>query len=245
MLTAVVLTHNEQESIARCLTSLKFCDSILVIDDNSTDDTVPIANKYHAEVLSRPLLADFSAQRNFALSRIKTGWVLFVDADEVVSPQLSSEIRQATTAAKPSNAYTLPRLDIMWGQPLKHGDVANVQLVRLAPAGAGSWSGQVHEKWQIKGSVGRLKNPLFHYPHPTLADFLHHLNTYSSLRSQELYHQGQKTNLSQVIFYPLAKFLHLYLLSLGLLDGTAGFIHAMAMAFYTFLVRAKLWWKSS
>jgi glycosyltransferase involved in cell wall biosynthesis len=240
MITGVVLAHDESESLDRCLQSLKFCDSLLVIDDNSRDDTSKIAKKYSARVISHPLNNDFSSQRNFALSQIKSGWILFVDADEVVSPELASEISSAVSRTD-FTGYYLPRVDYMWDRPVCHGDAGNAKILRLARHGAGEWRGKVHEIWVVDGQVGTLSRPLLHYPHSTVAEFLRHINFYSTLRAEELYSQKHRSGILEIIFFPPLKFLHLYLVKLGFLDGTPGFILAMLMAFNTFLTRGKLY----
>lgn len=240
MLTIIILTHNEEKNISKCLTSLKFCDDILVVDDNSTDATVKLAKKLGAKVVSHPLDGDYSAQRNWALNQVKTPWVLFIDADEVVSAKLAEEITAAIKKVE-FKGFRISRTDFMWGKKLLHGDVGGIKLLRLARRGAGQWQGAVHETWAIEGNIGTLKNSLAHYPHQNMVEFLQHINDYSTLRSQELRNSNQRANLFQIIFYPMGKFLNLYLLKLGFLDGTAGFVHAMTMAFYSFLVRGKLW----
>lgn len=240
MLTGIVLTHNEAQDLPHCLTSLKFCDHVVVVDDGSTDDTVKIAASLGAQVLQHSLQGDFAAQRNWALSKVKSTWVLFVDADEVITPALADEIKQAITKIE-CKGFLICRADHMWGKELKHGDVGDVNLLRLARRGAGQWSGKVHETWQIEGRVGRLRQPLLHHPHPNLVDFLRQINLYSSIRAQELYDFGVRSSVLQIIFYPVFKFLWLWIWKLGCLDGTAGFIHAMTMAFYSFLVRGKVW----
>ena len=239
MLSAVVLTKNEQDNIAKCLESLEFCDETITIDDFSTDKTVEFSKKYKAKIIQHALNNNFSAQRNFALSQIKSGWILFVDADEVISPELASEIKTAITRADHVGFY-LPREDILWGHRLHHGDT-RTSLLRLARRGAGEWRGRVHETWVVSGRTGTLASALDHYPHPTITDFLNHINYYSTLRARELRDQGQKPALFPVLFYPPAKFLWLWLGKLGFLDGTPGFISAMIMAFYTFLTRGKLY----
>lgn len=240
MLTGIVLTHNEEKNVVRCLESLKFCDQILVVDDNSTDKTVQLAKKTGATVVSHPLDSNFAAQRNWAISQAKTPWVLFVDADEVVLVKLGEEITSAVKKIE-YKGFLIPRTDYMWGKKLSHGDVGGVRLLRLARRGAGEWQGAVHEQWQIEGNVGTLRHVLNHYPHPTMVEFLQEINRYSSIRAQELHDLGQHSNLFQIIFYAPAKFLWLWLCRRGFLDGTAGFVHAMTMAFYSFLVRGKLW----
>lgn len=240
MLTGVVLTLNEEANLAACLDSLKFCDEIFVIDDNSTDKTLKIAKKHHATVVQHPLNNDFAAQRNFALSQVKSGWILFVDADEIVSPELVAEIKRRLLKGDSFLGYFIPRVDYLWGKRLDHGDT-KTSLLRLARRQAGEWQGKVHETWQISGTTSTLTHPLLHHPHPTITSFLRHINLYSTLRARELKDQGHKTNLFEIIFYPIGKFLYLYLYRIGLFDGTQGFISAMMMAFYSFLVRGKLY----
>jgi glycosyltransferase involved in cell wall biosynthesis len=240
MITGVVLTKNEHENCARCLNSLKFCDRLLVIDDNSTDDTALIAKKYGAKVIYHPLADDFSTQRNFALAQVKTGWVLFIDADEQVPSKLVQELRAAITNTQ-KFGFFIPRLDFIWGKTLHHGDTGKVKLLRLGLADKGSWIGQVHETWNIPGPVGELHSPISHFPHPTISAFLTEINRYSSMRANELFKNGRKSSIIGILLLPIGKFLLLYLIKLGFLDGTAGFVHAMIMAFYTFMVQGKLY----
>ena len=240
MLNGVVLVRNEASNLPRCLESLKFCDEVIVVDDTSTDDSVKVAKKLGARVVFHPLADDYAQARNWAINQVKSGWILFVDADEVVTVPLEKEIKSMIKKIE-YNGFFLPRRDYMWGKELKHGDVGHVQVLRLARKGAGQWTGRVHETWQIEGQVGRLKSHMNHYPHPTMDEFLRHINRYSTIRARELYENGIRSNLLQIIFYPILKFKYLYLVKLGFLDKTAGFVHAMTMVFYTFLVRGKLW----
>lgn len=240
MLTGIVLAHNEEANLPQVLASLRFCDQILVIDDDSTDKTAQIAAQAKVSLISHSLNGDFSAQRNFALSQVKSGWVLFVDADEIISSELAEELVSAVQSARYSGYY-IPRRDVMWNRPLLHGDVGQIKLLRLGLAGSGKWVGMIHETWQIPGNIGTLNHPLMHHPHPSEVSFLRHLNFYSTLRAAELAKSGRKSSLFQIIFYPPAKFVFLWIFKLGFLDGTPGFIHAMTMAFYTFLVRGKLY----
>lgn len=240
MLTAVVLAKNEAHNLPQCLESLQFCDGMVVVDDESADDTAEVARKAGAQVLQHPVTGDYAAARNWALTQVKSTWVLFVDADEQVSPQLAQEITRAIAKVE-CKGFLIPRIDYLWERQLKHGDVGRVKLLRLARRGAGQWINRVHEVWQIEGRVCLLRQPLLHYPHPRLVDFLRQINHYSSIRAQELRDCGQHASLFQIVSYPIFKFLYLYLVSLGILDGTPGFVHAMTMAFYTFLVRGKLW----
>lgn len=240
MITAIVLAKNEEKNIATCLHALSFCDAVVVVDDFSTDNTAKIAKKMGATVFQHALNGDFAAQHNWVLSQIKSHWVLFVDADEYVSGALAREIKSAIEKIEYKGFY-IRRVDKLWKKVLRHGDVGNAKVLRLARPGAGKWVGRVHEKWQIEGKVGELSNHLEHTPHPTLVEFLHHINDYSTIRAQEFFDAGRKTSLFEIVCGPVWRFFQAYILKLGFLDGTAGFIHAMVMALYMFLVAGKLY----
>jgi hypothetical protein len=110
--------------------------------------------------------------------------------------------------------------------------------------GAGFWHGRVHETWDITGVTGRLEKPLPHYPHQTLYAFLRSINCYSDLRAAELNHHKTRSGLLAILFYPLGKFVNLWLFKAGILDGMPGLVHALVMSFYSFLVRGKLYLKT-
>ncbi len=255
MITAVILTRDEEKNIEECLRVLYWCDELIVIDDNSSDKTVEIARKMGAKVFSHALKDDFSQQRNYGLEKTKSDWVLFVDADERVSEALASELSTFPSAraqgegnSQLSTQYVgfyIKRKDFMWGKELKHGETGKVKLLRLAKKAAGEWEGKVHEEWKIKGKIGQLNSPLLHYPHQSITEFLKEINFYTDIRAKELYERGVRVNFFSIIAYPKAKFLFNYFLKLGFLDGVNGFIFALMMSFHSFLVRGKLWllWK--
>jgi len=240
MLTAVVIAKNEEENINRCLESLRFCPEILVITNNSADKTAVIAARFGAKVVNFTGSNDYSALRNQGLDLAGNQWVLFVDADEIVTGQLNREILKAVKLPD-FNGFYLHRADYLWGKRLYHGDVGGVYLLRLGKKDAGRWSGKVHETWEIQGKTGRLKEQLSHYPHPTLDAFLRSVNRYSSIRAKELFNNGIRSGLFQIVFYPMGKFFYLWIYKLGILDGFVGLIHALVMSFYSFLVRGKLY----
>jgi glycosyltransferase involved in cell wall biosynthesis len=244
MLTAVVLTKNEEKNIKACLETLSFCDEIVVIDDYSEDKTVEIAQKLGTQVFKRKLKDNFAAQRNFALEKVKPGWVLFVDADERVPPKLRSQIKKSI-GTPGIVGYYLRRRDVLFGKKLKFGETSKVRLLRLARRDAGRWERQVHEVWQVRRRTGELTAPLLHFPHPTITEFLEEINHYSSLHAQALFKEREKTNLFQIIFYPLLKLIQNYCFRLGFLDGMPGLIVALMMSLHSFLARAKLFmlWK--
>lgn len=239
MISAVVLTKDEEENLPPCLKSIKWCDEILVINDNSTDKSVEIAKKFGAKVFTHALNNNFAQQRNFGLQKAKGDWVLFLDADERVSPELAKEIDGKVKLSK-ANGFYLKRQEFFAGKALKHGETAHC-LLRLGRKGKGEWQREVHETWGIKGEIGKLKNPLLHYSHPTLSEFIEHVNNFSTLHAQVLFKEGVKPSLFRIIANPLAKFMQNYIFRLGFLDGTAGIIVALMMSFHSFLARAKLY----
>lgn len=242
-ITAVILTKNEEKNIGACLQSLKFCDEIIVIDDFSTDETTKIAKENSVTVFQRKLSGDFSAQRNFGLERAKNSWIFFVDADERVSPKLQKEIEHIDGDSS-VYSYYIPRRDWWWKTELKHGEVKKVRemgLIRLMKKGSGKWSGLVHEEFQTEKATGKLSAFLDHYPHQTLKEFLHEINMYSTLRAKELSREGKTVRMFSILAYPFFKFILVYFIYLGFLDGPAGFAYAFLMSFHSFLVRVKLY----
>jgi len=241
-ISAVVLTKNEEKNIKECLEGLGFCDEVIVVDDNSDDRTREIAKEFGARVFVRALDGDFAAQRNYALRQAQGDWALFVDADERVSPALASEITNYTLHITNYSGFYLKRKDYFLGRWLKHGETANVKLLRLAKKNAGRWKRKVHEFWAIeKGRVGELKNPLLHFPHPTISQFLEQINEYTSLDAYQFYKEGQRCQLWQMFIYPPAKFLQNYFFGLGFLDGFPGLVMALMMSLHSLTTRVKLW----
>ncbi|MBI2622447.1 glycosyltransferase family 2 protein [Candidatus Microgenomates bacterium] len=242
MISAVILTKNEEKNIEVCLKSLDFCDEIIVIDDNSVDKTVELAKKSKAKVFTRALNNDFSRQRNFGLEKAHEEWVLFIDADERVSPSLCDEITQLTNnPITQCNGFYIKRRDFMWENELKCGETGDIKLLRLARKEGGKWEGRVHEKWKVKGKLGELKNLLLHYPHQTITEFLREINFYTDIRAQELYEKGTSVYWWSIILYPKVKFFRNFFVKKGFLDGLPGLILALMMSFHSFLVRGKLW----
>lgn len=252
LISAIILTKNEVKNIARCIKDLSFCDEILIINDNSTDGTIETVNKLNngkIKIISHSLNNDFSQARNFGLEKVKNDWVLFVDSDERVSEALAFEISNILSnwTNKIENEYSgfyIKRFDSIWDKELKHGE-SGIKILRLAKKNAGKWIGKVHEKWQIKGKLGTLKNPLIHYPHQTITEFLEEINFYTNVRVEELHSKKTKTYLCLVFLYPVGKFIFNYFIKKGFLDGVNGLVFAIMMSFHSFLVRGKLWLKNN
>lgn len=243
MISAVVLTKNEEKNIKKCIESLLFCDEVIVIDDYSTDRTNEIVKKFNnVKLHQRKLNDDFANQRNYGLKHAKHEWVLFIDADEIVSKNLREEIEIAIEDVS-CNGFFIKRDDFIFQKKMKYGDTGMVRILRLGRADKGKWIGKVHEVWNINGKTKNLKNSILHYPHQTLREFIYEIGLYSSIRAEELYENGKKTGLLEIVLYPKMKFFYLYVFRFGFLDGIEGLVHAIIMSLYTFLVRGKLYLK--
>jgi|SRR3989344_3476727 len=242
MITAAIIAKNEQSQIKECIESLAWCQEIIVVDDDSSDKTASIARASGARVYQRSLNGDFATQRNFALSKSSNDWVIFVDADERVSKQLRDEIQSMLYAfSHPYEGFLINRQDTLWQKKLQYGEVGNKQLIRIGKKTSGQWIGRVHEAWDVSGKIGTLKQPLNHFPHQTISEFLQEINYYTDIRASLLYEKQITTNIFLIFGYPLAKFIKLYLFAQGFRDGMPGLIVAIMMSFHSYLVRSKLW----
>lgn len=247
LISAVILTKNEEKNITRCIKSVDFCDEILVINDHSTDETIGVINKLgnkKVKVITHSLNDNFSQARNFGLEKAQGEWVLFVDSDEQVSEALAFEVSNILSDSVNKmddeyNGFYIRRFDFIWGKELKYGE-SGIKLLRLAKKNAGKWIGNVHERWEIKGKIGLLKNSIAHYPHEAIGEFLEEINFYTDVRAHELYAKNIKAYWWLIIFYPVSKFIFNFFFRRGFLDGVYGLVFAITMSFHSFLVRGKL-----
>jgi len=244
MISAIVLAKNEEKQIKECLSGLQWFDEILVVDDNSEDDTIKIARDLGAKVFVHSLENDFAEQRNFGLNKAKGPWVLFVDADERVTSKLAEEIRNNIEKNTLIKGFYFQRKDFFINRWLAYGETGSVRLLRLARKGCGDWQRAVDEVWAIKGETKTLRSPLLHYSHLTLKDFLSSINERSTLNAKMFFQQEKKITLVEWL-KPLLKFIQNFIFRFGFLDGIAGFVFAALMSFHSFLVRGKLYllWK--
>ncbi len=250
-LTGIVLTKNEENNIEKCLKSIEWCDEIIIIDDNSTDETVERVKTLESRIrnikfYTRKLDNDFSRQRNFGMEKASGEWVILVDADEEVTRELKNEISQVILNRVGNDicSYYIKRRDYFWGRELRYGETKKLRdkgVVRLVKRNSGKWVGKVHEEFQVNCKTDKLNGFLDHYPHQTVREFIDEVNFYSSLRAGELFNQKKRTNIFEIIFFPVGKFIYTYFFKLGFLDGPSGFVYAFFMSFHSFLVRAKLY----
>ena len=239
MISAVVLTKNEEDNIKECLGGLKWCNEILVVDDDSVDKTREIAKKEGARVIKHSLGSNFADQRNFALRQTRSNWVFFVDADERVSPLLAKEIQKEIKNSK-NDGFYFKRIDFFMDKWLKHGEIGSIKILRLAKKDSGVWKRSVDEKWVVKGRVKTLKHPLLHFSHLEIKEFLLSVNERTTLNAQEFYKNGARVTVWEWL-KPLVKFIQNYFFRFGFLDGTSGLVFAVMMSLHSFLVRGKLY----
>ena len=241
MLSAVVITHNEERNIVRCLRSLSFCDQVIVVDSFSTDKTTELAGTCGAQVHQRAWRG-YADQKNYATSLAKNDWVLSIDADEEVSVALKEEILAAVKRSGNETAYSMPRKTIHSGRWIRFGGWYPNRLVRLYRKSGGAWFGSdVHEYWKTEGVVGDLQSDLVHYSFDGIADQVERNNQYSTLGATQLKKTGQRFSTFKLLGKTVSKFFETYLLKSGFRDGYPGFIIAVSAAYSVFLKWAKLW----
>jgi glycosyltransferase involved in cell wall biosynthesis len=237
----VVITRDEAERLPTCLASLTWTDEIVIVDAQSTDRTVEIARGFTDRIVVRPW-PGFAAQKNFAAAQARGDWVLSVDADEEVSPDLRDEIRRVLAEPPAADGYAVPRRNMFWGRWIRHGGLYPDWQVRLFRRGCGRFVERaVHESVEVTGEVRRLGGPLIHRSYEDIAHFLERANRYSTLASGDLARAGTRVGPAALVLRPLGRFLGMYLLRGGFLDGVPGFLLAGLYAYYVFIRSAKVW----
>ncbi|MDZ7344617.1 MAG: glycosyltransferase family 2 protein [candidate division KSB1 bacterium] len=240
-ISAIVITKNEAENIGACLTSLQWVDEIVIVDAESTDDTVTLAKEFTDKVFVRSW-EGYSAAKNFALSQCSGEWVLWVDADERVTPDLREEIRAKLAENPAVDGFEMPRLANFLGRWMLHGGWYPGYVLRLFRRTAGRFNAKpVHEGVQVEGKIGRLTHHLLHYTDRRLHHYFEKFNRYTSLAAEGLHGQGKRFHLWDLLFRPPWFFLRMYIFKTGFLDGVQGFILAGLSAAYVFTKYAKLW----
>jgi glycosyltransferase involved in cell wall biosynthesis len=240
-LSVTIITANEEARVRACLESIAWADEIVLVDAESGDRTVEIARAFTDHVVVQPW-AGFARQKNIALEHATGDWVLSLDADEAVSPELRDEIRAVLRADGPADAYAIPRRNIFWGQWVRHGRLYPDWQVRLFRRERGRFiERDVHESVEVDGTVARLSGPLVHQSYRDVADFIERTNRYTSLAAAEWIRQGRRAGLADLLLRPAGRFLSMYVLHRGFLDGWRGFLLAALYAYYVLIRSAKIW----
>ena len=238
-LTAIVLAKNEERDLGRCLEALQWVDQLLVVDDESTDETEDVARRHGAELVRRRL-ERFDEQRNFALGLARHEWVLFIDADEVVPLELAREIRAVLSAPRAS-VYAVRRRNWFLGRPMRHGTWKNDVQPKLGRADAGRWENAVHETWLFPEEAILLDAPLEHIGDLTYAERLLKSNRYSTLMAERLHAAGTRPGRLRLLARPLWCCFKNYVLRQGFRDGRHGLVWALHVFLAEFAIEVKLW----
>jgi glycosyltransferase involved in cell wall biosynthesis len=230
-LSVILITHNEAGNIAACLESVAFADEWIVVDSGSTDGTADIARAKGAKVVVTTDWPGFGAQKNRALAQATGHWVLSVDADERVSPELALGIRQAVSSDGGAAGYELSRLSNFCGQWMRHGDWYPDRVLRLFRRETGRFSNDlVHERLLVDGRVERLAGELLHHSMPSLDSALDKMNRYSSSGAEGKVAAGRQGGLGAALLHGGWAFVRCYILHRGFLDGRLGFVLAVYVA---------------
>ena len=241
-LTLAVITHNEAGNIARCLDSVPFAAEKLVVDSGSDDDTVAIAQAHGARVVQQSWLG-FGAQRNFASSQCSHDWILVLDADEYLTPQLAAELQQRLPAlmAGSAPAVRLRRSTIYMGRPMRwYRPAVGEKLVRLYHRGRARWSdARVHESLRFDGTAPTLHAPFNHVNNPTLPHKQLKVLRYAELKCRDWLEKGKPTRMWQAPWVYLLAFIKDYVFRLAMLDGWRGFLIAQTAASYALYKRMR------
>jgi glycosyltransferase involved in cell wall biosynthesis len=245
-LSVALVTKNEEANLARTLASVRWADEIAIVDSGSTDRTEDIAREFGAKFFVEEWKG-FGAQKNSAIAKCTSDWVLSLDADEEVSAELAAEIQALLSGAPECDGYFLPRRNFFLGRWMRHGGYWPDPKLRLFRRGAAAFEERaVHETAHCAGLTGRLRGSLLHHAYPTLDVYLEHMNRYSSLGAEQALAKGTTSRswaafVWNVCLTPLATFKYNYFLRLGFLDGREGLLLHLYHSAYVSWKYAKAW----
>ena len=240
-ISACVTAGNEEDKIAACLASLEWCDEVVVVDSFSQDKTYEISKQYTSLVFQHPW-EGYIAQKNYIRSLARYPWILFVDADEVVSDDLRAQIEsEFARGADGFVGFRFPRMVHYLGKWIRHGEWYPDIKLRLFRKDRGHSEGQEpHDRVVVDGPVKTLAAPLYHFTYDNLTDHIHTLNRFSSISAGEKFSRGEKFLWRDLIVRPPFRFFKSYFMKLGILDGAQGLVIALMSAFGVFIKYAKL-----
>ena len=238
-LSVVLITQNAAAQLPECLASVAFADEVVVVDSGSSDGTAEVATRYGARVVGKEWLG-FGRQKQFAVEQAAHDWVLCLDADERVSPELAASVVRALEAPA-APVYRMARCNRFLGRWLRHGEGYPDWSPRLFDRHHARWSDdEVHEKVLYAVSPGTLEGDLLHDSAEDLGRYLDKQNRYTTLAARELHQRGRRASLAELALSPLVRFVKFYLLRLGFLDGLPGLVHISIGCMNSFMKYAKL-----
>ncbi len=240
--TAVIAAHDEAAQIEACIAGVEWASEVIVVENDSIDDTIDRARGAGATVIS-PKFTTIGAARNHAIDRVKTPWVFVLDADERCTPELAAEI--SLVLGKPGNrsAFRVPRRNFFLRKEIRHGGWGSDRPVRLFKRELRYNDSLVHEHVEVSGEIGVLQNALLHYTYDSLDQYFEKFNRYSKWWAAQNHARGRRASVAAVLFKPPAKFVSMYFLKGGFLDGGHGLVLACLAAASVMAKYARLWEK--
>ena len=241
-LSVILITKNEEANLKDCLESVSFADEIIVVDSQSSDKTQEIARSFGAKLEITSDWPGFGPQKNRALNLATQDWVLSIDADERVTPELKQEILTAIASPNVADCYAIPRSSWYCGRFMKHSGWYPDYVDRLFKRGSAKFSDHlVHERLLPTGSSGKLNNHFLHYSYRDFSQVLKKVDVYSSAAAQQAFKQGKKGGLGEALIHGFWAFFRTYVLRRGFLDGKHGLALAISNAATSYYKYLKLW----
>lgn len=243
-ISVCITTFNSQEHIEGCLQSVNFADEIIVVDHESTDNTLALVKKYTKNIYTQkndPEKIDL--QKNFGFKKASNDWILSLDADERVPSDLAKEIGQKiSSAGSEFVGYRIPRKNIIFGKWIQHSLWWPDLQLRLFQKGKGQYSqDNVHKDLQLSGECGKLENVLIHENYQSISQYLQKMDVYTQSEAKAYIASGKKVHMTDAMRLPVQDFLKTFFLQNGYRDGLHGFVLSSLQAFYAFLIFAKCW----
>jgi len=236
-LSVLIITLNEERYIKSLLENIDFADEILVIDSYSTDKTVDIINSFSNVKLIQNKFINYTVQRNFGLDHAKNSWILFIDADEKLTPNLKTEIIKTINDNNSASAYLIYRTFMFKNVKLHFSGWQTDKIFRLFKKSDCKYmeDRMVHEKLIVNGKIATLKHKIIHYSYTSYEDYKRKMYNYGVLKAREKIKKGQKPSYLKLVFHPSYTFLYQYLVRLGFLDGIKGITICYLNAYSVFI----------
>jgi glycosyltransferase involved in cell wall biosynthesis len=246
-LSIVLITHNEEANLPRTLESVMPLVrdgrvEIIVVDSGSTDRTLEIAQSFSAKIFVEPWKG-FAGQKNSAMEKAACDWVLQLDADESLEPELCAEIETALKAGSAVNGFWIPRKNFFLGRWIRHGGFYPDPKLRLIRRGAGRFEEYgAHPTIKLNGPTGQLQNAILHHAYPTLRGYIEHMNSYSTMGAEVAFASGHRSfSVANIVVRPWLTFIYNYFIRLGFLDGREGLLLHLYHAVYVSWKYSKAW----
>ncbi len=243
-ISSIIIAKDEEKNIGRCIQSQVNCidEIIVLIDDRTKDSTQGIVKSFPKVKYEIVKWMGFSQTKKYAVSLTSNDWILWIDADEALTPGLAQELIEFKKSVPKYDSYSFPRKANFLGRWIMHSGWYPGRVTRLFNKNKISFSdNEVHEHLIITGQTGRLKNDLEHYTDPDIKHYFEKFNSYTTLAADELLKKGKSFKISDLIVRPFAIFIKMFIIKKGFLDGVEGFILAMFSSAYVFTKYCKLW----